>query len=100
MPHIDAIQNIAKRHDGQIPPTWLSGDTEYQKAKVIAAVAHHDCKDAADPEFLVCDLAYQEKCIGIVESLMRGNMADDSVFAQAAARRWAEVSNPVEDLAR
>lgn len=94
MPHMDQLQNIAKRYDGQIPASWLSGDTDYQKAKVIAAVAHHDIKAMEDPDFLHCDLSYQENCIGVVESLMRGNMADDTLFSQAAARRWAEVNEP------
>jgi hypothetical protein len=100
MPHADQLSHLAKRHDGVIPPSWLTGDTEYQKAKVIAAVAYHDMKDPADPPFLQCDLTFQENCIGIVESLMRGNMPDDSPFAQAAARRWAEVNQPsTEELA-
>jgi|SRR5687768_18428534 len=98
--HADQLNHLARRHDGLIPPSWLTGDTEYQKAKVIAAVAWHDCKDAADPEFLSCDLSHQERCIGIVESLMRDNMPDDTPFAQAAARRWAEVNQPsTEELA-
>jgi hypothetical protein len=92
--HTDHMLNVTRRHDGEVPRSWKAGDTNYQKAKVIAAVAWHDCKDASDPEFLATDLTFQENCIGVVESLMRGNMADDSKFAQAAARRWAEVNQP------
>jgi hypothetical protein len=100
MAHIDQLQNIAKRHDNVVPASWLSGDTNYQKAKVIAAVAWHDIKDPADPPFLSCDLTFQENCIGIVESLMRGNMPDDSPFAQQAERRWKEVNTPnTEEIA-
>lgn len=100
MPHSDQLIYLTKVHEGIIPQSWLSGDTEYQKAKVIAAVSWHDMKDPSDPPFLACDLSHQEKCIGIVESLMRGNMADSSPFAQAAARRWAEVNQPsTEELA-
>lgn len=92
MPHVDLLQNIQKRHDGTMPATWLSGDTDYQKAAVIAAIAWHDIKDEADPELVACDLAHRENCIGVVESLIRGNSPDDTPFAQAAARRWKEVS--------
>lgn len=99
MPHADQIASLARHHDGVVPPTWLTGDTDYQKAAVIAAVAHHDIKDASDPELPNCDLSYREHCIGIVESLMRGNMPDDTNFAQAAARRWAEVNQqPTKEL--
>lgn len=94
--HADQMQNIAKRHDGQLPPTWLTGDTDYQKAAVIAAVAWHDIKDPADPELPKCDITFRENCIGVVESLMRGNTADETPFAQAAARRWTEAKEAMD----
>lgn len=94
MPHGDTLLNLVRRHDGAVPASWLSGDTNYQKAKVIAAVSWHDIKPAEDPEFLQCDLTFQENCIGVVESLMRGNEPDETPFAQAAYKRWLEVSQP------
>lgn len=91
--HTDQLVNMTQRHDGVVPSTWLTGDTDYQKAAVIAAVAWHDIKDPADPELTAADLTFRENCIGVVESLMRDNEPDDSPFAQAAARRWAEVKD-------
>lgn len=100
MPHADQIIAVTQRFDGHIPPQWLTGGTDYQKAAVIAAVAHHDTKAPDDPELPHCDLSYREECIGIVESLMRGNMPDDRPFSQAAARRWREVSTqPTKEIA-
>ena len=94
MPHADQLSAMARRYDGLIPPTWLSGDTEYQKAAVIAAMAHHTVKAPTDPELTDADLSFREECIGIVESLMRGNEPDSRPFAQAAFRMWKEVSGP------
>lgn len=97
--HADQLQNLAKRYDGVVPASWLTGDTAYQKAAVIAAVAWHDIKADTDPELPNADLAHREHCIGIVESLMAGNAPDDTPFAQAAARRWAEVTTePTKEL--
>lgn len=93
MPHIDQTLNVAQRHDGVVPPTWLTGDTEYQKATVIAAVAWHTIKDPSDPELTNCDLTHRENCIGVVESIMRGNEPDHTPFAQAAARLWKEATS-------
>lgn len=90
--HVDQMLNISQRHDGQLPASWLTGDTDYQKAAVIAAFAWHDVKDPSDPELTACDPTHRENCIGVVESIMRGNSPDDTPFAQAAARRWKEVS--------
>lgn len=92
--HADQLANLARRHDGVIPPSWLSGDTHYQKAAVIAAVAWHDIKSPSDPELPACDLTHRENCIGVVESLLRGSLPDDSPFARAAARRLAELNQP------
>lgn len=94
MPHADQIANIARRHDGVMPATWFTGDTDYQKATVLATVAWHDIKAADDPELTDCDLTHRENCIGIAESIMRGNQPDDLPFSQAVARRWAEVNQP------
>ena len=91
--HADQLTNLARHHEGVVPPSWLTGDTDYQKAAVIAAIAWHDVKDPPDPDLPACDITFRENCIGIVESIMRGNMADELPFAQAAARRWAEVSS-------
>ena len=93
MPHIDQLLNIAKRHDGEMPASWLTGDTEYQKAAVIAAVAWHDIKDPSDPELPYCDLTHRENCIAVVESIMRGNEPDKLPFAQAAFRLWKEATS-------
>lgn len=90
--HADQIANATHRHDGQLPPTWLTGDTDYQKAAVIAAVSWHDIKDPSDPELTACDLTFRENCIGVVESIMRGNEPDQLPFAQAAFRRWKEAT--------
>ena len=98
--HIDQQLNLQHRHDGALPATWLTGDTDYQKATVIAAVAWHDVKGGTDPELTACDLTHRENCIGVVESLMRGNEPDSTPFAQAAARRWAEVNTqPTKEIA-
>lgn len=91
MPHVDALLHIKIRHDGEFPASWLTGDLDFQKAKVIAAVAWQQVKDEADPDLLHSDLAHQERCIGVVESLMRGNDPDPTPFAQAAFRLWKEV---------
>lgn len=88
--HIDQLLNLRERHDGQLPPTWLTGDTDYQKAAVIAAVAWHAVKPAEDPELTAADLTFRENCIGVVESLMHGNEPDETPFAQAAYRLWKE----------
>jgi hypothetical protein len=97
--HTDQVANITRHHDGQVPPTWLTGDTDYQKAAVIAAVAWRDIRAPEDPDLPRCDLSFREECIGIVESLMRGNEPDARAFSQAAARRWAEVSTaPTKEL--
>lgn len=98
--HADQLIAITQRFDGQLPPQWLTGDTDYQKAAVIAAVSWHDAKANTDPELPNCDLTFREQCIGVVESLMRGNQPDDSPFAQAAARRWQEVTQqPTKEIA-
>lgn len=93
MPHADITAHVKRRHDGIIPDTWLGGPPEFQKAKVIAAVAWHDIKDAADPELVACDLTHQQNCIGVVESIMRGNQPDQTEFAQRAYQRWLEVKD-------
>lgn len=94
MPHADQTANIAKLHDGVVPASWLTGDTDYQKAAVIAALAWHTVKEPSDPELPACDLTHRESCIGIAESLMRGNEPDHTPFAQAAFRIWKEVTDP------
>lgn len=94
MPHTDQLADIAHRRDGQVPPSWLTGDTDYQKAAVIAAMAWHTIKAAEDPELPHADLSFREECIGVVESIMRGNEPDDRPFSQAAFRVWKEVSGP------
>lgn len=94
MPHTDQLTDIRTRRDGLTPPSWLTGDTDYQKAAVIAAMAWHEIKPAEDPELPQCDITFRENCIGVVESIMRGNEPDASPFAQMAARVWKEVSGP------
>lgn len=70
--HADLQSYIKRYHEGQLPPSWLRGDLDFQKAKVIAALAHHFTKDETDPELPACDLTFQESCTGIVEGIMRG----------------------------
>lgn len=94
MPHTDQLTDIKTRRDGQLPPSWLTGDTDYQKATVIAAMAWHSIKAPEDPELTNADLSFREECIGIVESIMRGNEPDGRPFSQAAFQVWKEVSGP------
>lgn len=94
MPHTDQLTAMAKRFDGLIPPSWLTGDEAYQQAAVIAAMAWHTIKDPTDPELTAADLTFRENCIGVVESLMRGNDPDDTPFSQTAFRIWKEVTGP------
>jgi hypothetical protein len=94
MPHTDQQLDIKNRRDGLTPPSWLTGDTDYQKAAVIAAMAWHEIKAADDPELTAADLTFRENCIGVVESLIRGNEPDSTPFAQVAERIWKEVNGP------
>lgn len=89
--HADEAKYVAVRQDGVMPASWVTGPPDYQKAAVIAAVAWHDIKELSDPELPKCDLTFRTNCIGIVESLMRGNDPDYTSFAQAAYKRWLEV---------
>lgn len=88
--HADQLANVRRNYDGIVPPTWLAGDTPYQKAAVIAAVAHHETKAPDDPELVACDLTFREQCIGIVESIMRGNEPDDREFSRHAFALWQQ----------
>jgi hypothetical protein len=101
--HADELKHIAARHYGDGPSSWYTGPDDYKKAAVIAAVAWSDIKDPADPELPKCDLTHRTNCIGIVESLMRGNDPDSTPFAQAAYKRWLEVRDttpPKEAIAQ
>lgn len=99
--HSDQLQHVKKRHDGILPSSWTSSpNVNYQKAKVIAAVAWHEVKDALDPELVNADLTFQENCIGIVESIMAGNEPDNTPFALKARALWQEATTqPTEEIA-
>ncbi len=96
--HGTQLLNIALRHDGEVPKGWLTGDTAYQKAAVLAAVAWHEVKDPTDPELVDCDLTHRENLIGIAESIIRGNMPDESPFAQRAAALWKTLTPSTEEI--
>lgn len=91
--HADLNALVKRRHDGELPASWLGGPPNFHKAKVIAAVAWRMVKDPSDPDLPTCDLTFQESCIGIAESIMRGNIPDETPFAQKAAELWAEVKD-------
>lgn len=93
--HTDHLEHIKRRHDGVLPKTWLTGDTAYQKAAVLAAVAWHEVKAPEDPELTACDLSHRENLIGICESIMRGNEPDSTPFAIKAAELWKTI--PTEE---
>lgn len=91
--HGDQLQYVQQRHDGIIPASWGTGNPEFRKAKVLAAVAWHYTKDPTDPELADCQLAHQENCIAIAESIIGGNDPDSTPFAHEVARLWAEVNS-------
>lgn len=100
--HAEAAQITRKLHDGETPASWLRGDTPYQKAAVIAAMAHHVIKHPDDPEFVRCDLTYRENCIAVVESIMAGNDPDPLPFATQVAVIWKDITsqppNPSKEI--
>jgi hypothetical protein len=89
--HADEAKNIAARHDGVMPASWLTGPPDYQKAAVIAAWAWMQVKGADDPQLPKCDITHRTNCIGVVEGIMRGSEPDETPFAQAAYKIWLEV---------
>lgn len=91
--HADQQRDVQLRHDGVVPPTWLKGDTDYQKAAVLAAMAWHQIKPAEDPELVNADLTFREKCIGVAESIIRGNEPDSTPFAQYAFYIWQQTDD-------
>lgn len=91
--HTDQLLITNRLHGGEIPRSWSTGDTPFQKAAVIAAVAWHDIKDPELPELTSCDPTFRQQCIGIVESLMRGNAPDDSLFAIHADELWKQTND-------
>lgn len=92
MPHGDQLQLLKQRHDGEQPPSWFTGDIDFRKASVLAAVAWHNIKDDADPDLRRCDRSHVETCIAVTESIIAGNAPDNTPFANEVARLWAEVT--------
>lgn len=84
----DQILLTKMRHDGEMPASWAKGDENFQRAKVIAAIAWAEVKEDADPLLQHCDLTHQENCTAIAESIIAGNMPDDTAFAHKVAEIW------------
>lgn len=95
--HADQILYLKRHHDGQIPNSWLTGDTDYRKAAVLAAVAWFEVKSSDEPQLKDCDISFREQCIGIAESIIQGSKPDDTLFAQHAAALWATTLIPTEE---
>lgn len=74
--HATEIQQVARIHSGVIPPSWISGTENFQKAKVLAAIAWSMIKPAEDPELPACDITFQESCVARAESVLAGNTPD------------------------
>lgn len=92
--HADQQIHVKQRNDGEVPRSWLTGDTPYQKAAVIAAVAWSSVKPTEDPEFVQADLTFRENCIAIVESIMRDSEPDaNNPFALKAAELWRQTAD-------
>lgn len=92
--HADQATHVKRRNDGEVPKSWLTGDTPYQKAAVIAAVAWSAVKPPEDPELIACDLSFRENCIGIVEGIMRDGAPDaNNPFALKAAELWKQTAD-------
>jgi hypothetical protein len=91
--HADTQLHARQRHDGEIPASWLKGDTPFQKAAVLAAVAWAEVKPPEDPQFIHTDLTFREQCIGIAESIMRGNDPDDTPFARKVLELWKQTDD-------
>lgn len=90
--HADSLAKVKKQHDGEIPKSWLTGDTAYQKAAVLAAVAWHEVKDTDLPELTDADITFREQCIGIAESIMRDNLPDSTPFATRVLALWKQTA--------
>jgi hypothetical protein len=90
--HTDSLSIAKRMHAGEVPRSWLTGDTHYQKAAVIAAVAWSEVKPADDPQFVDADQTFRENCIAVVETVMRGGEPDNTPFAHKAAELWKQTA--------
>lgn len=95
--HADQLQHIRVRHDGEMPKSWAGGPADFQKAKVIAALAWHLTKSPDDPELPSCDLAHQEKLTATVEDIIKGSEPDNTPFAKTAHRLFLETLKPPKE---
>lgn len=91
--HSTSTQTVRRLHDGETPKSWLTGDTQYQKAAVLAAVAWAAVKDADLPDFIHCDQTFRETCIAVCESIMHDNEPDLSPFALKVAELWKQTAD-------
>jgi hypothetical protein len=85
-----------KSRGGDVPTQWNTGDTYYQKAKFIAAVAWAAVKDAEDPELTACDMTHQQNLIAEAESQMAGNQPGGSPFSHKVAELVSQLAK--EDM--
>lgn len=74
--HGDSLQQVARVHGGVQPPAWNTGTENFQKAKVLAAIAWSMIKPPDDPQLQNCDITFQESCVARAESILAGNKPD------------------------
>lgn len=90
--HAEQTQTVKRLHEGEVPRSWFVGDTLYQKAAVLAAVAWSAIKDPADPELVNADFSFREQCIGVAESILNGAPPDDAPFANKVLEFWKQTA--------
>lgn len=88
--HADQRLLVKKKFEGETPRSWFVGDTLYQKAAVLAAVAWSAIKDPADPELVNADFSFREQCIGVAESIINGAPPDSTPFANKVLEFWKQ----------
>lgn len=93
MPHAEQQHILKHTYENEVPKSWVSGGTDYQKASVLAAVSWHDVKPQEDPELKDCDLAFRQQCVGIAESIIKGNTPDNTLFALRAEELWKQTDD-------
>lgn len=84
----DQLLLVRARHDGEMPASWAGGDENFQRAKVLAAIAWANTKPELDPLLQHCDLTHQETCTAIAQSIIAGNKPDNTPFALKVAEIW------------